>query len=106
VVENDVYIHPDRLLPDAIDHLADLRVRGRRVILNAIEKHLTNEPTTVTRRRKPLRPCPLASWELRVDHYRVYYQVAVEQLSQIVTVVAVGEKVRDRVKIGGVEVKL
>jgi mRNA interferase RelE/StbE len=92
--------------PDAIDHLARLRVSDRRLILDAIETYLLHEPTAVTRRRKPLRPNPLASWELRVDRYRVYYQVAVEASLQIVTVVAVGRKIRDRVQIGGVEVKL
>jgi mRNA-degrading endonuclease RelE of RelBE toxin-antitoxin system len=94
------------LSPDALDHLADLPVRDRRLLFDAIELHLSRHPTTVTRRRKPLRPNPLASWELRVDQYRVYYQVEHESEVATVTVVAVGKKSRQRVTIGGVEVQL
>ena len=94
------------LSPEAVDHLAAFSARQRRIILDAIETHLSHEPTVATRRRKPLRPNPLASWELRVGQYRVYYQVAVDDDEAVVTVVAIGMKVRNRVFIGGVEVTL
>ena len=93
------------LSPDAMDHLAALTARQRRIILDAIEVHLTHDPTAVTRRRKPLRPNPLASWELRVGQYRVYYQVGIDD-EATVTIVAVGVKIRNRILIGGTEVKL
>jgi mRNA-degrading endonuclease RelE of RelBE toxin-antitoxin system len=93
------------LSPEAIDHLAALPAHHRRMLFDAIDTHLAHEPTTITRRRKPLRPNPLASWELRVDQFRVYYQVeSVEK--PIVYIVAVGKKTRSRVTIGGVEVEL
>lgn len=94
------------LSPEAVDHLTALSARQRRIILDAIQIHLAHEPTVATRRRKPLRPNPLASWELRVGQYRVYYQVAFDGDEAVVTVVAVGVKIRNRVFIGGVEVTL
>ncbi len=94
------------LSPEAIDHLAALSAHHRRLVLNAIETHLANEPAAITRRRKPLRPNPLASWELRVEQFRVYYQIESTVETQIVVVVAVGKKIRQRVTIGGMEVEL
>ena len=96
------------LSPEAIDHLVALTAHQRRIILDAIETHLTHEPTVATRRRKPLRPNPLSSWELRVGQYRVYYQIESDDDDDqaVVTVVAVGVKRRNRVFIGGVEVTL
>jgi mRNA-degrading endonuclease RelE of RelBE toxin-antitoxin system len=94
------------LSPEALEHLAALTARQRRIVLDAIETHLTHQPTTSTRRRKPLRPNPLASWELRVGQFRVYYQVESTDGEDTVYVIAVGRKVRNRVIIAGVEVGL
>ena len=98
--------HEIILSPAALDHLSALTARQRRMVLDAIEIHLTHQPTTPTRRRKPLRPNPLASWELRVDQFRVYYQVESTNTEDIIYVIAVGKKVRHRVLIAGVEVEL
>lgn len=46
-----------------------------------------------------MRPNPLAPWEPRVGHLRVYYEVSVDPVP-IVTVRAFGIKVRNRVRIG------
>lgn len=92
------------LSPQAIDHLTAFSAHHRRALLDAINTYLNFEPTVITRRRKPLRPNPLASWELRVDQFRVYYQVESEE--QTVYVVAIGKKTRNRVTIGGTEVEL
>jgi mRNA-degrading endonuclease RelE of RelBE toxin-antitoxin system len=94
------------LSPEALDHLAALTARQRRIVLDAIETHLPHQPTTSTRRRKPLRPNPLASWELWVGQFRVYYQVESTDGEDTVYVIAVGRKVRNRVIIAGVEVGL
>ena len=51
----------------------------------------------------PLRPNPLASWELRVGELRVYYQVVADER---VMIVAVGRKDRNKVMIAGQEVEL
>lgn len=63
------------------------------------------QPTVETRNRKPMRPNPVAPWELRVAECRVYYDVA-EEPEPVVMVLAVGAKDRSRVIIGGEEVEL
>ena len=52
-----------------------------------------------------MRPNPLAPWELRIEELRVYYEIE-ELPEQVVTIVAVGVKDRNRVLIGGKEIKL
>ena len=86
-------------------HLRALTAGQRAEILAAIETQLTNEPLNETRNRKPLRPNPLAPWELRVGPLRVFYDVA-EGPPARVNVLAVGVKVRNVVRIGGEEVQL
>jgi mRNA-degrading endonuclease RelE of RelBE toxin-antitoxin system len=76
--------------------LHDLSAYYQRIILSAIETHLTHEPTVPSRRRKPLpnltpswgaeRPM----WELRVREYRVFYDVS--EAGQIVMVRAIRHK--------------
>ena len=78
-------------------------------IRQTIEEQLTHTPDLQTRNRKPLDPPTVfgARWELRFgDHneYRVFYSVYPE--SQRVHILAIGLKVRDRLLIGGKEVKL
>ena len=70
-----------------------------------IARQLAHQPTLQTRNRKPLRPNPVAQYRLRVGGLRVYYDVqgAPEGL---VTVKAVGVKIRDQVYVGGKEVQL
>lgn len=65
---------------------------------------LVHEPTVVTRNRKPLQPNPLAGFELRIGDLRAYYEV--DEGRRAVEVRAVGIKDRDRVFIGGEEIKL
>jgi len=58
-----------------------------------------------TKNRKPMRPNPLASWELRIGKLRVYYDIE-EEAENVVYIVAIGVKERNRVWIGGEEVEL
>jgi hypothetical protein len=74
-------------------------------VFDAVDEQLAHEPATETRNRKPLRPNPMAPWELRVRNLRVYYDVT-EEPEKLVTVLAVGVKRRDRVFIGGKEFQL
>jgi mRNA-degrading endonuclease RelE of RelBE toxin-antitoxin system len=60
-------------------------VGARRTIVSAIRLQLTHEPLTETRNRKPLRDHPLATWELRVERYRVFYDVDSSAQSVVVT---------------------
>ena len=87
------------------EHLRALTARQRAEILAAIETYLTNEPLNETRNRKPLRPNPLAPWELRVGKLRVFYDVTHGPPARV-NVLAVGVKDRKIVHIGGEEVEL
>ncbi len=91
--------------PGAVEHLQALTARQRAAVFDAVDRQLAHEPNVETRNRKPMRPNPIAPWELRIGTLRVYYDVE-EQPELMVTVVAVGKKLRNRVIIGGEEFKL
>jgi mRNA-degrading endonuclease RelE of RelBE toxin-antitoxin system len=91
--------------PVTILHLRMITARQRRLVFDAVQERLSYQPGVETRNRKPMRPNPLAPWELRVEECRVYYDV-VDEPEPVVTVLAVGIKVRARVIIGGEEVRL
>ena len=63
------------------EDLAAIRAFDRRLLLDEIERHLAHEPNRETRNKKILRGLtppwehvePV--WELRVDEYRVFYDV-------------------------------
>ncbi|MEK6630846.1 MAG: type II toxin-antitoxin system RelE/ParE family toxin [Acidobacteriota bacterium] len=86
-------------------HLQALTAGQRASVLDAIERHLPNEPLTETRNRKPLRPNPVSPWELRVRTLRVFYDVS-EGPPPTVRVLAVGVKDRNVLRIGGQEIQL
>ncbi len=85
--------------PDAEDHLRVLTARQQAIVLDAVDEHLVHQPTVETRNRKPMRPNPVAPWELRIGNLRVYYDVE-EEPEPVVYVRAVGIKERNRVRIG------
>jgi len=70
-------------------------------VIDIVEKQLQLEPKKQTRNRKPLRPNELSEWELRVDKYRVFYDVGLE--NEIVKIKAVGWKEHNRLFIRGKE---
>jgi mRNA-degrading endonuclease RelE of RelBE toxin-antitoxin system len=90
--------------PHAREHLAQLRRRDQRIVVDAIEEQLSHEPDHPTRRRKKLDDNELAPWELRVGDFRVFYDVHLG--GEIVVVVAVGQKLRNRLIVGGEEIEL
>jgi hypothetical protein len=77
---------------------------------------LAYEPLVETRQRKPLRPNPLAPWELRVGSLRAFYDVRLaarepsdpdlEAPTDVVYVLAVGKKERNVLRIAGEVVKI
>src|SRR4051812_39243030 len=85
--------------PEAEDHLRALTTRQQATVLHAVNAQLAHEPTAETRNRKPMRPNPLAPWELHVGTVRVYYDVS-DHPSPAVSIRAVGIKRRNRVWIG------
>ena len=91
--------------PETDQHLRYLTARQRSMVFDGVDEQLRHEPAVETRNRKPMRPNPLAPWELRIAEIRVYYDVE-EEPEELVTVLAVGIKDRNRVIIGGEEVEL
>ena len=85
--------------PDAEDHLRTLTARQQAIILATVEGQLEHQPTHETRNRKPMRPNPLAPWELRIGTLRVYYDVE-DEPEPMVYIRAIGTKQGNRVLIG------
>lgn len=87
------------------DHFRALTARDRATVLAAIDRQLLYEPLRETRNRKPLRPNPVAPWELRVGALRVFYEVVGAE-SGVVRILAVGRKRRNVLTIGDEEIQL
>jgi mRNA-degrading endonuclease RelE of RelBE toxin-antitoxin system len=88
----------------AYGHLAALKRYDRNRILDGIKEQLSHQPEQETRNKKRLRDNPISDWELRIDPFRILYEV--DETNQCVTVVGVGVKERDRLIIGGEEVEI
>lgn len=83
----------------------DLRWFGRkdgRVLLNEAERHLSADPQVESRSMRTLRPNPIAARELRLfGKYRVLFNV--DEDSEIVTIILVGEKRGNALLVRGQE---
>jgi mRNA-degrading endonuclease RelE of RelBE toxin-antitoxin system len=84
----------------AREHLRDLSAAQRSRIIDAVSQQLTHQPTVQTANRKQMRSNPIATWELRMGELRVYYEVE-DEPEPLVTINAIGVKVRERVRIDG-----
>ncbi len=80
--------------------MRSLTARQQAIVLDTVDEQLMYQPTVETKNRKPMRPNPLAPWELRIGDLRVYYDVE-EEPETVVYINAVGIKERDRVRIAG-----
>ncbi len=85
--------------PEALDDMHQFRTYDRRQIITAIEKQLGHQPTQETRNRKKLRPNDLAEWELRIETFRVFYDV--DEADDFVKIEAVGYKKGSQLFIHG-----
>lgn len=74
------------------------------IIIKGIESNLRYEPMTETTHRKRLRPNPLAPFQLSVEKFRIFYDVA--DGSHEVNILRIGVKVRESLFIRGEEIKL
>lgn len=93
--------------PEVGDHLTAIDHKFHSLVLGRIDEQLQYEPTIET--RKPLRtPAPFsAQWEIRFgprNRFRVLYEV--NEDAGEVNVLAIGEKVRNRLFVGGEEIEL
>lgn len=95
--------------PAVKNHLQAIDANHHSLIREKIEEQLQFEPGVETRDRKPLRqPAAFAAqWEIRFgpdNRFRVLYDIDPE--GRVVHILAVGEKERDRLLIGGEDVEL
>jgi len=87
-------------------HLRTLDAKYHALIRDKIGEQLRFEPATETTNRKPLRqPAPFAAtWEIRFgpdNRFRVLYDIDHE--ARRVQILAIGEKQKERLFIGGEE---
>lgn len=88
----------------ALEDVALLKIYAQRLVFDAVDQQLLYEPTVETRNRKFLEDNPVATWELRIGSYRVFYDVDAEQ--QTVRITAVGYKEHNKLYIRGKEYQL
>lgn len=85
--------------PEAAEHLAALPKTMQILVVDQVDEQLTQEPKLPTRKRKLLRPNPIAPWELRLGEIRVFYDVR-EESELMVKIAAIGIKQRDQLWVG------
>lgn len=67
---------------------------------------MLDKPATKTTNKKPLNKNELSNWELRIQRFRVFYDVIVDEQRQCVKIKAVGHKEHNILYVAGKEVKL
>jgi addiction module RelE/StbE family toxin len=88
----------------AIEDLRYFKKAEQNLILDSVEQQVSQEPLTVTKNRKQLRPNDISTWELRIDKYRVFYDVNIEE--DLVIIKAVGWKEHNQLFIRSKEFEL
>jgi mRNA-degrading endonuclease RelE of RelBE toxin-antitoxin system len=89
--------------PRVKEHLKTIEAKYYSLIRKAIQRQLRFEPNAETKNRKPLkRPGVFGSaWEIRFgpdNRFRVFYEV--DRESRQVFILAVGQKIGNRLSIG------
>jgi mRNA-degrading endonuclease RelE of RelBE toxin-antitoxin system len=84
-------------VPSADQDLESYTVREQRIILDAVAEFLEVDANVESRKRKQMRPNPLAPWELRIGDHRVFYEIR----EGSVKVLAIGHKVHNELFIRG-----
>jgi mRNA-degrading endonuclease RelE of RelBE toxin-antitoxin system len=90
----------------AADQVRGYREFEQKVIIETVGEQLTYEPNVETRNRKRLGENELSDWELRVQKFRVFYDILTQEDRQIVKIKAVGHKEQNKLFVGGKEVQL
>ncbi|MEO8347316.1 MAG: hypothetical protein ABI610_00270 [Acidobacteriota bacterium] len=91
--------------PATVAHFRALTAMQRSIVLDGVTRHLSIGPIEETRRCKPMRPNPIAPWELRLGNLRVYFNI-VSEPGPVIEVLAVGVKDRNVVRIGKKAIEL
>ncbi len=83
--------------PSAADDLDYFNAFEQRIILAAINSFLSEDAHIETKRRKRLKPNPLAPWELKQDVYRIFFEI----VDKTVDILAIGYKDHNDLYIRG-----
>lgn len=75
---------------DAIEDVRSFRKYEQNIIIDAIDAHLTYEPTVETSNRFRRNPPDIAAWELRIGVFRVFYNV--DEQVHVVRIERIGQK--------------
>ena len=91
------------VIADEIDEdLIYLRNKERNTAITAINERVAQEPDRITKHRKQRRSSSIATWQLRITNVRIFYDIELDTLGLPVVIVRrVGEKVGNRLRIGG-----
>ncbi len=91
------------LTESAKGDIGHFEVHDQRIIAAGILAYLRVDAEVSTRKKKPLRPKPVAPWELRIDGFRIFYSI---EEGDSVKVVAVGHKEHNELFIRDKKVEL
>ncbi|MCB2263535.1 MAG: type II toxin-antitoxin system RelE/ParE family toxin [Candidatus Thiosymbion ectosymbiont of Robbea hypermnestra] len=86
-----------KLTQNALRDLRALRKFEQSLILDSIEEQLKTKPAFENRNKKRLRLNNLSSWELRIQKYRVFYDVDPKEKQVVIN--AVGWKKHNKLYI-------
>ncbi len=90
------------LTPNAADDLDHFDAYEQRSIMAAVHTYLVHDAHIPTKRRKQLEPNPIASWELKKDNYRIFYDI----IDNMVDILAIGYKDHNDLFIRGKRVSI
>jgi mRNA-degrading endonuclease RelE of RelBE toxin-antitoxin system len=93
-----------KFTPSALEDIGWFKKRERKIIVDGIADQLHRDPAGETRNRKRLRPNATSEWELRIEKYRIFYDLNHEE--RVVEVKVVGDKRGNRVVVRGEEYEL
>jgi mRNA-degrading endonuclease RelE of RelBE toxin-antitoxin system len=91
--------------PEAVDQLRVFPKATQVLIVDQVDAQLTRDPASPTRKRKLLRPNPIAPWELRLGDVRIFYDVQ-EEPQRLVMIAAIGVKRHNDLWIGKERIEL
>jgi len=84
---------------EALEDLKSFKKFEQQKIISGIDEQLTYEPAVETRNRFRMRPNVVAEWELRIEQYRIFYNVA--ETVQIVRIEVIGFKTGNQLFVRG-----
>lgn len=92
-----------KLVESADKDLDHYKAYEQQFIIKSVYKFLEVDANIETRKRKQLRPNPIAPWELRIGKYRVFYEIKEERLARVL---AIGHKEHNELFIRGQRVEI